>query len=151
MCAGLYCYYHGAYCQFCEFYNEYAQLGNKAKGWGQYRAKPQGGSPEGTTEYDRLTSEQKGKWNGASHRPSLAPRLALVSPWLGGHLSPRAAALTFRCRAVRALLELGGRVLLALPAARLRAARGRRLLAQGGGGGQHAVHRQGVCGGSPAG
>ena len=85
----LYCYYHGAYCQFCEFYNEYAQLGNKAKGWGQYKAKPDGGSPEGSTEYSRMTSEQKGKWNAAApYEPHWSSEVACYS-----HYRPRGCQL----------------------------------------------------------
>ena len=51
-CAGLYCYYHGAYCQFCEFYDEYAQLGTKA----------QGGAAQ--TEAERLRRSAKARSGG---------------------------------------------------------------------------------------
>lgn len=73
-----------------QFYNEYAQLGNKAKSWGQYKPKPEGSAGgEGSTEYARMTAEANSKGS-ATHpyEPGWSSEVACYS-----HFRPRGCQL----------------------------------------------------------
>ena len=83
--------------QFCEFYNEYAQLGSQAKGWGQY--KPRTG--EGATEHARLSAETRAKWSGMHpYEPHWSTEAACYS-----HFRPRGCALPAPPQTKSAALE----------------------------------------------